>query len=130
MGIRIQFRRKLDVARKREFGRRPTPMTSDHRKRVMLEPVHAAIKEIEKELRDESYLVWRMRDDVVGVDAPTHGDKIEVTVGVWDTGRAYFRVLTNSRDDTYKTPEEAVERFMDELSDMVAAIELINDGAA
>ena len=129
MGIRDRFRRKLNTARKREFGQRPSPMTSDHRKKVMIEPVLAAIKEIKKELSGEDYLVWKLRDDTVGVDAPIHGDKIEVSVGVWATGRAYFRVLTNSRDETYKTPEEAVDRFMDELSEMIASIELINGGS-
>jgi hypothetical protein len=128
MRTRDLFRRRLEDARRRELETRAGRPPPDHRREALMAPIVSAALDIQKELKHADYLVWKLRDHTVGVDAPHHGDKIEISVGLYESGKSYYRVLTNSRDDTYRGPQEAIERFMDELSDMIAAIELVKGG--
>ena len=106
-------------------NRAPGEPPPDHRRASLMAPIVKAALEIQKELKHADYLVWKLLDDLVGVQAPHHGDRIEISVGLYESGKSYYRVLTNTRDDTYRGPQEAIDRFMDELSDMIAAIELV-----
>jgi hypothetical protein len=125
MRTRDLFRRRLEDARRRELESRAGTPPPDHRRASLMQPVVQAALEIQTELKHADYLVWKLHDDLVGVQAPHHGDRIEISVGLYETGKSYYRVLTNSRDDTYAGPQEAIDRFMDELSEMIAAIELV-----
>jgi hypothetical protein len=128
MRTRELFRRRLEDARRRELESRAGAPPPDDRRASLMKPVVQAALEIQKEVKNADYLVWKLKDDLVGVQAPHHGDRIEISVGLYDSGKSYYRVLTNSRDDTYRAPEEAIERFVDELSEMIAAIELVQGG--
>ncbi|MDH3233164.1 MAG: hypothetical protein OEQ29_06530 [Alphaproteobacteria bacterium] len=125
MRTRDLFRRRLEDARRRELESRAGEPPPDHRRASLMAPIVKAALEIQKELKHADYLVWKLLDDLVGVQAPHHGDRIEISVGLYESGKSYYRVLTNTRDDTYRGPQEAIDRFMDELSDMIAAIELV-----
>jgi len=125
MRTRDLFRRRLEDARRRELETRAGKPAPDHRRASLMKPVVQAALEIQKELKNAEYLVWKLHDDMVGVQAPHHGDRIEISVGIYESGKSYYRVLTNSRDDTYPGPQEAIERFVDELSEMIAAIEMV-----
>jgi hypothetical protein len=125
MRTRDLFRRRLEDARRRELESRAGAPPPDHRRASLMEPVVQAATEIQNELKHADYLVWKLHDDLVGVQAPHHGDRIEISVGLYESGKSYYRVLTNSRDDTYAAPQDAIDRFMDELSEMIAAIEMV-----